>query len=229
MATMQPTSPPKGVPQITGYRLDVQFPAVGAEPDESETFECPRCGCRGFHRHQRTVKPVKDQRSATVTSIRYLCKRCGRSVRRYPAGVSSRRQSDAVRALSVVLYRLGLSYRNIQQILATWDCPLGAATIWQNVQSLGAVERAPGRRGRVTVEIEGRPDRVVFPSLGPTARLRLMNEAGGVMRLEIRVRDDWRTVWRRIDLPSLREVGVRLLGAKPLLSRTDTGAVRIAR
>lgn len=225
----KPTSPTAGAPNITGYRLDISFPPVGTEPDESQTFECPRCGCRGFHRHQRTVKQVKDQHSATVTSIRYLCKRCGRSVRRYPVGVSARRQSDAVRALSVVLYRLGLSYRNIQQILAAWSCPLGAATIWQNVQSLGAVERTPARRGRVTVEVNGRPDRVVFPSLGPTARLRLLNEEDGAMRLEIRVRDEWRSVWRRIDLPALREVGVRLLGAKPLLSRSGTEAVRAAR
>lgn len=219
MAIVHPSIRPDLESRVTAYRLDIMFPPIGEEPENIEIPACPHCGCRGFHRHQRTPKRVKDQRRQTVSSRRYLCKGCRRSIRLYPAGVSARRQSEAIRALSVVLYRLGLSYRNVQQVLGEWACPLGAATIWQNVQGLDAAVRGQARRGRVTAEVESAPGQISFPADGPSTFLRLVTDPQGTMRLEIRTRDDWRSVWRRINLPSLSDLGVRLIGVKPLFAR----------
>ena len=213
---------------LTAHRIDILFPSVGDQPVDSQPLACPRCGCRGFHWHQQTSKRVNDQRRQTVASMRYLCKSCGRSVRLYPPGVSTRRQSEAVRGLSVVLYRLGLSYRNIQKILAAWECPLGPATIWQNVHGLEAAARGPRRRGRVTIETVGSPSRLTYPADGPNVHLRLVTDRAGTMRLEIRTREDWRDVWRRLDTPRLAEIGVRLIGAKPLVLRPRPEALRPA-
>lgn len=223
MAILRATQEPALGATTTAYRIDLIFPAVGEETEGAPPTACPHCGCRGFHRHQRTPKRIKDQRCQSVASMRYLCKGCGRSIRLYPPGVSARRQSEATRGLSVVLYRLGLSYRNIQRVLTDWRCPLGAATIWQNVHSLGAAERSLVRRGgRITIETDTPAGRATYPADGPTARLRLVSDPEGMMRLEIRIRDDWRSVWRRIETPGLSQIGVRLIGAKPLLARPQT-------
>lgn len=213
-------------PPPAAYRLDIAFPAIGEEPEAAQPAGCPYCGCRGLHRHQRTPKQVKDQRRQSVASMRYLCKGCRRSSRIYPPGVSARRQSEAVRCLSVVLHRLGLSYRNVQKVLGAWDCPLGPATIWQNVQGLEAGDRPAGSRGRLTVAIDQEPGRIAFPVDGPSVHLRLLTDPGGTMRLEIRTREDWRLVWRRVQLPGLRDLGVRLIGVRPLIARSHPDLAR---
>ena len=219
MATELPATVSSLAARAAGYRLDVLFPSIGSEPDQAEVPPCLHCGCQGFHRHQRTSKLIKDQRRRTVYSMRYLCKGCGRSVRLYPPGVSARRQSDAIRGLSVALYRLGLSHRSVQKVLTRWECPIGVTTIWENVRSLDAVDRGPARRGRVTIEVDTPPGRITFPADGPDTRLRLVTEPEGTMRLEIRTREDWRSVWQRVELHSLTGLGMRLIGARRLVVR----------
>ena len=71
-------------------------------------------GCAGRHikRHGREGerKPLRDTRYEEVRSYRWKCLRCGRTFRVYPPGVSQAQQSDRLKATSVLLYVLGLSY-----------------------------------------------------------------------------------------------------------------------
>ncbi len=62
--------------------------------------------------HQGERKPLRDVKYAEVLSYRYTCcVRCGRSFRVYPRGVSKgAQQSQRLRAMTVLLYVLGLSY-----------------------------------------------------------------------------------------------------------------------
>jgi hypothetical protein len=55
-----------------------------------------------------------------------------------PMGVSGAQQSDTLKALSVLLYSLGLSYQGVADLLGTLTHPLCKSTVYNNVQTAGA-------------------------------------------------------------------------------------------
>ena len=94
-------------------RIRVRLPKVA--PDVfGYPEECPYKGCDGrfFKPHgvKGEEKAIRDLRYEQVTSYRYRCVRCNRTFRMYPKGVSSAQQSDRLKAITVLLYALGLSY-----------------------------------------------------------------------------------------------------------------------
>ncbi|TAK35341.1 MAG: hypothetical protein EPO21_06470 [Chloroflexota bacterium] len=102
---------------------------------------CPfaGCGARRFKPHQQQGRPKRllDLQEEFVTARRLRCVRCGRSFRVYPRGVSRSRQSCALKTLSIALYILGLSYREVTDRLAASGSPLGKTTVHHNVQAAG--------------------------------------------------------------------------------------------
>jgi len=97
--------------------------------------------CRGTHfkLHQSNCqKPLRDTRHAQVEARRYRCLKCQRTFRVYPSHVSSAQQSDTLKALSVLLYILGLSYQGVSDLLAALNQPLCKSTVYNNVQAAGA-------------------------------------------------------------------------------------------
>ena len=98
----------------------VRLPKV--EPDQYDwPAVCPHEGCDGYHFKPHGVqgerKAILDPRYAEVRAYRYRCLKCWRSFRAYPRGVSSDQQSDRLRAISVLLYALGLSYGAVEDLL----------------------------------------------------------------------------------------------------------------
>ncbi len=100
-------------------RLKVRFPQV-----EPNTYEMPATcpyGCGGRRiagMASRERKPLRDVKYAEVLSYRYTCVRCGRSFRVYPRGVSKgAQQSQRLRAMTVLLYVLGLSYGAVEDFV----------------------------------------------------------------------------------------------------------------
>jgi hypothetical protein len=143
-------------PQVVRIPLVSAADAPGAAPAEA----CARCGSKGFSIHQRTWKRVKDPHLERALVVRFLCKRCGRVRRAYPAGIGASRQSRSLRHLSVLLYWVGLSYHGVRAVLLDLGCPLSTTSIRRNVES---VRRSAG----------------LEPPLG---RLRLEPMGGGVLR-----------------------------------------------
>jgi hypothetical protein len=115
---------------------------------------CPRCGCRAFTVHQRLGKAVKDPQIKSAHVVRYQCKKCGAIVRRYPDGVQAGRQSVGLRQLSVLLYCLGFSYRDVQDHLSTLGCPLSTTSIRRNVVAARAVAPAAFLSGRCSLALD---------------------------------------------------------------------------
>jgi hypothetical protein len=96
-------------------RLSVRISPV--EPGVYKLPEqCPYPDCEGRHfaLHQaHCAKALRDPRYEDVEAQRHRCLRCDRTFRVYPKGVSRAQQSDALKAFSVLLYVLGLSYGGV--------------------------------------------------------------------------------------------------------------------
>ncbi len=126
--------------------LNVRLPKV--QPQEiALPTRCPlphlkrakqRCPGTQFKAHQQYCrKPVRDTKHAQVIARRYRCLTCQRTFRVYPTGVSSAHHSDTLKALSVLLYLLGLSYQGVSDLLDSLEHCLSKTTVYHNVQAAG--------------------------------------------------------------------------------------------
>jgi transposase-like protein len=125
-------------------RIQVQLPKVRPE-EVVMPIECPSEGCDGqyFKPHgvKGETKAVRDFGQDRVTSYRWECMKCRRTFRVYPVGVSSSQQSDRLKAASVLLYVLGLSYGAVADFLGAMGHPIGKTTVYENVQAAGIQSR----------------------------------------------------------------------------------------
>ena len=124
-------------------RISVRLPKV--EPEKIDRpLTCPHgCGGRRTKRHgvKGERKAIRDTRYQEVLAYRYKCLKCGRTYRVYPRGVSQGQQSDRLKAMSVLLYVLGLSYGAVQDFLESLGASIGKTTVYLNVQATGVVAR----------------------------------------------------------------------------------------
>ena len=114
--------------------------------------ECPRCGCRGWHKWGRPkVRSITDVSVREVTTRRYRCKGCGKTITASPEGVSRSRRSSRFSALIGVLYGLGLSHRSIETVLGLFGHRVDHTSSWRDVQKLGGMvcSRLPAGSARV--------------------------------------------------------------------------------
>ena len=126
-------------------RIQVRLPTV-----EPEVYgypeECPYEGCAGqfFKQHglRGEEKAIRDLHYAQVKSFRQRCLRCGRTFRVYPQGVSTGQQSDRLKAITVLLYVLGLSYGGVADFLSALGMAVSKTTVYNNVQEAGVASRS---------------------------------------------------------------------------------------
>ena len=128
-------------------RLELRVPVVTAE-EISEPTICPyaACGGRHFRLHQIVEKQVRDTVYQRVSARRYACRRCRRTFRVYPTGVSRAATSQRVKGLAVLLYLLGLSYGAVALALEALGAYLCKTQVYEAVQA--AAQRVPGLRRR---------------------------------------------------------------------------------
>lgn len=109
-------------------RIQVRLPKI--QPHTYDLLEqCPYEGCHGdtFKPHGRKgeAKSVRDTDHEQVKARRHRCSICGRTFRVYPTGVSQAQQSDRLKAMSVLLYILGLSYGGVEDFLTAIGLKIG--------------------------------------------------------------------------------------------------------
>jgi transposase-like protein len=126
-------------------RIRVRLPTV--EPEVyGYPMECPyeRCAGHFFKRHglRGEEKAVRDLNYDQVTSFRCRCLRCGRTFRVYPQGISRAQQSDRLKAITVLLYALGLSYGAVADFLTALAMAVCKTTVYNNVQEAGIASRS---------------------------------------------------------------------------------------
>jgi len=131
-------------------RIQVRLPKI--QPDKFDLpKQCPYEGCSGdtFKSHgcKGEAKAVRDTDHDEVTSHRFKCATCGRTFRIYPTGVSQAQQSDRLKAISVLLYILGLSYGGVEDFLTAFGLKIGKTTVYENVQAAGVEARKQQKTG----------------------------------------------------------------------------------
>jgi len=131
------------------------WPQVGFEDRR-----CPRCGSTRVHGHGRRWRRVRDWGYRRVMLQRLRCADCGATWSVYPAGVAPGvRFSLRAEQAMVLLYVLGLSYRQTAAFMHGLGVPVGASTVLRLVQAQGLREELATRRqywqGKVRVRQVG--------------------------------------------------------------------------
>lgn len=136
-------------------RLRVRIPTVDPTEYEPPPDRCPVCGNTTWQSHGWPDKALRDTRLDQVQVQRIQCTDCGTTMRRYPKGISKRKQSERLRGLTILLWLLGISYRGVVDVLIALGTHLSHTTVYNNVQQAGEKvrqlqeRRIPGRRVRV--------------------------------------------------------------------------------
>jgi len=128
------------------------FPELSASPRQ-RPGTCPRCDRIGLGCHQRRVRPVTDLKVDRVQVVQYQCEGCGASLTVTPPGLQAGcRHSERTKALSVVLWGLGLSYRDVARVMKGIGLPISHVAVILNVRAMGAKAMARHRKAAARIK-----------------------------------------------------------------------------
>jgi transposase-like protein len=213
----------------TSIKIQLRLPEVEPGKAKSLPARCPNpkkpCPSTTFHRHERVGKSIRDTRVSVVKAERWQCTECGHTFRVYPVGVTRRQQSERLRALSVLLWTLGLSLAGVSATLSALGCAVGRTTVYNNICVAGKNARKKMRarlKGKIKVRVLGADcthmkksgeDKVVIQSIDV--------ETGTTLEIDILPAEDERTIVRYIGRMA------KLVGAEYLVS-DDADAFKTA-
>ncbi len=100
--------------------------------------------------HQLIQQPIRDTHWEAIRQGRMRCAPCGLTFTLYPEGVPAYQQRSQ-RALGVVLYQLGLSYRAVEALLTGLGVKVSDTTVLREVVQAGekARQRHENLKGKV--------------------------------------------------------------------------------
>ena len=163
---------------------------LARQPVQSELTPpgpCPRCGCEGWHSWGRPkLRKIVDVNVTHITTQRYRCKNCGKTVTTRPKGVGRSGRTHSFTALIGVLYALGLSHRGIETALKLFGHRVDHVSSWRDIQRLGKAVKRRLPEGKasivgvdetwVKVRGEARPVGVVVDVGGRVLNIALTGE-----------------------------------------------------
>jgi hypothetical protein len=127
--------------------VTLRLPDVKAAA-EKRPGECPHCGCPVLQRWGSVVKPLIDPKLTFALLYRYRCTQCRKSFRHYPPGITQADQTDRMRFVCALMWKLGASLRGTTGLLGVWQRPVCHMTVWRDIQ-WAALRRAA--KGKVRV------------------------------------------------------------------------------
>jgi transposase-like protein len=130
----------------------LQLPKVKGK-SESRPRYCRYCKGEILQRWGGTVKRVCDPEVKEAIVYRYRCVSCRRTFRHYPEGVDQAQQSQRLRKLAALCWRLGLSFRGVAGVFEVFGVGIAAMTAWRDVQE--QAEQLRGKCARQTVRVLG--------------------------------------------------------------------------
>jgi transposase-like protein len=135
----------------------ITFPELFASTDQRPAA-CPRCGRAGMGWHRAQRRPVVDLKLREVQVVQYQCGGCGASVTVTPPGLRPGcKHSERTKVLSVVLWGLGLSFRDAASIMKGLGVPISHVEIILNVRAMGAeaMKRQQQAVGKIKTSVLG--------------------------------------------------------------------------
>ena len=143
----------------------LQLPKTETEPN-GRPRECPYCGSHILQRWGRVTKPIKAQNDRTVLIYRYRCNECKKTFRDYPEGVDQCVHARGIRQLAALLSALGMSYRQITEVLQGYGIEVSHTTVWREGKTLG--KRLPGNKIYYLQRFKARKDNIfqLYSKLG---------------------------------------------------------------
>lgn len=121
----------------------IQLPEVDHQ-HKSRPQQCPYCGSQILQRWGRVTKPIKERQDTVAEFYRYRCRDCNRTFRHYPMDIDRASHARGIRRLAALLWALGLSYREIIELLQKYEITLSISTIWRESQEL--TEQLAGKK-----------------------------------------------------------------------------------
>ncbi len=112
----------------------LQLPKVKRQR-ETRPKKCAYCKGEILQRWGEVKKPVRDTKVRNVRVYRYKCCACKRTFRHYPEGVDRAYQTERLRKLAMLCWKLGLSYRGIEMVMAAFGVSLSRMSAWRDVQA----------------------------------------------------------------------------------------------
>jgi transposase-like protein len=166
----------------------LSFPELSACP-ASRPAHCPRCGRVGLSWHRRYTRPVVDLKISQVEVLQYQCEDCGASVTVTPPGLApGGRHSERTKVLSVVLWGLGLSFRDAARVMKGLGVPISHVEIIFNVREMGAAAMARQKKARTRIKtpVLGADETLVkLSGNGVTLGFLTNPETGEIVGIEI--------------------------------------------
>jgi hypothetical protein len=115
---------------------------------EKRPGACPKCGCPILQRWGSVVKPLIDPKLTFALLYRYRCTQCRKTFRHYPQGITEADQTDRMRFLCALIWKMGASLRGTTGLLGVWQRAVCHMTVWRDIQ-WAALRRPAKRKVRV--------------------------------------------------------------------------------
>ena len=166
----------------------LSFPELSASTDQRPA-RCPGCGRVGMGWHQQRSRPVTDLKLSAVELVQYQCEGCGASLTVTPPGLQvGCRHSDRTKALSVVLWGLGLSYRDTERVMKGIGLPISHVAVRLKVRAMGAAAMARHKKAasRIKAPVLGAEEtEVKLSGKGVTVGFLTAPQTGEIVGMEI--------------------------------------------
>ena len=130
----------------------ITFPELSASTGRRPTA-CPRCGRAGMGWPRGQSRPVVDLKLSQVEVVQYQCEGCGASLTVTPPGLQPGcKHSDRTKVMSVVLWGLGLSFRDAAAVMKGLGVPISHVEIILNVREMGATAMARQKKAAARIK-----------------------------------------------------------------------------
>jgi DNA-directed RNA polymerase subunit RPC12/RpoP len=110
--------------------------------------QCAHCGSSILQRWGNVSKRVIDPWVKWAVIYRYRCSQCRKRFRDYPQRISTSNQSDRMRFLCALIWKIGASLRQTIGILGVWQTPVCHMTVLRDIQ-WAAIRRPKKSKMRV--------------------------------------------------------------------------------
>jgi transposase-like protein len=174
--------------RVAAMKEALSFPELSASTDQRPA-RCPGCGRVGMGWHQQRSRPVTDLKVGEVQVVQYQCEGCGASLTVTPPGLQAGcRHSDRTKALSVVLWGLGLSYRDTERVMKGIGLPISHVAVMLNVRAMGAAAMARHKKAasRIKAPVLGADEtEVKLSGNGVTVGFLTDPQTGEIVGMEI--------------------------------------------